>query len=161
MSAVTTVVVGRGLFGTATAKYLQRIRGERVLAVGPTKFDSNYGVYSSHNDQGRVVRLIGFDDYWTDLNVEAAFGFRQLELETGMTVVHRTGCVTACEIPYERSAYFQEDRVQRTASRVGLNIKVTTSQTPSEALLQETGFLGFGAPHVENAAFEDGTGGAG
>jgi sarcosine oxidase len=158
---LTTVVVGRGLFGTATAKYLQRVRGQRVLAVGPTTFDSKHKVYSSHNDQGRVVRLLGFDDYWTDLNMEAAAGFRDLEAETGLAIVHRTGCVTTCEIPYEHSAYFKGDRVQQTASRAGLDVQVAKAGA-ADRLLREKGF---GAPHpktgVENACYEDGATGAG
>ena len=163
----STIVVGRGLFGTAAAKHMQRVTGQRVLAVGPATFDSDHKVYSSHDDQGRVVRLLGFDDYWTDLNLEAAAGFRDLEAETGVTVVHRTGCVTTCEIPYEKSAYFKGDRVQRTAGRVGLPLHVQVAKTPtaSNQLLREKGLRPNPDPktggRVVNACYEDGATGAG
>ena len=81
------VVVGAGLVGSAAAKYLAR-SGARVAVIGPPEPDAGgpAEVFASHYDQGRVQRLIGFDDLWTRLCVETAQVWPQLEQSTGITV---------------------------------------------------------------------------
>ena len=63
---MTTVVVGNGLFGAATARHLAE-RGHEVVVIGappvgpdvrnlPENDWPNHRVYSSHNDAARLTR---------------------------------------------------------------------------------------------------------
>ena len=62
------VVIGKGLIGTATAKYLAKSSGS-VLIIGPdepTDF-SSATMFASHYDQARAQRIINFTPMWTQL----------------------------------------------------------------------------------------------
>ena len=141
----------------AAAKYLQKIQPghHQVLLVGPTGFDSETSVFSSHSDQGRVVRLLGSDDFWTDLNMESAAGFQALEAETSSKIVHSTGCITACAAAHNASAYFGYSRVQDAASKFGLNLQLAESPTSAVTLARGHGYQLQGA---RNACYEGGQG---
>lgn len=94
MSNWDIVVVGAGLVGSAAAKYLAQA-GTKVAVIGPAEPEdaSTAAVFASHYDQGRVQRLIGFDELWTRMSVESAQVWPQLEQLTGLTIHDPVGCL--------------------------------------------------------------------
>jgi sarcosine oxidase len=91
-------VVGAGLIGAATARHLA-VRGADVLLVGPPETDARAEVFASHYDQGRVVRRVGKDATWTQLNLATVDAVAALEAQTGLRILHRTGCWTVLDDP--------------------------------------------------------------
>ncbi|MBP7601380.1 MAG: hypothetical protein KA750_08545, partial [Thermoflexales bacterium] len=62
MPAFSTIVIGKGLVGTAAAKYLAAAQ-TGVAVIGPDE-PANFStatVFASHYDQARVLRRIGRD----------------------------------------------------------------------------------------------------
>jgi len=72
MKIYDVIVVGKGLVGTATAKYVSMTHGS-VAIVGPDEpVDYQKAiVFASHYDQARVQRVIGKDEVWTRLNLDS------------------------------------------------------------------------------------------
>lgn len=67
------IVIGKGLIGSAAARYLTQSQ-KNVAVIGPDEHpDVNEAiVFSSHYDQGRVQRVIGTDPVWTLLNLQSS-----------------------------------------------------------------------------------------
>ena len=78
------IVIGKGLIGSAAARYLSQSQNN-VMVVGPDEYsDVNEAiVFSSHYDQGRVQRIIGTDPVWTLLNLQSSGQYDFLEKESG------------------------------------------------------------------------------
>lgn len=91
-------VVGKGLIGSAAARYLSG-RGGHVAVIGPDEPKRpavHRGVFSSHYDQGRITRLIGRDPVYSKLaelainqysTVEEISGIR-FHFPVGMLIAH-------------------------------------------------------------------------
>lgn len=94
MNSWDVVVVGAGLVGSAAARHLTAA-GAAVAVIGPPEPEnlSAASVFASHYDQGRVQRLIGFDELWTRLSVESAAAWPELEKLTGLAVHDPVGCL--------------------------------------------------------------------
>lgn len=89
------IVIGKGLIGSAAAKYLAQ-SGLKTALIGPdepTGDLSSTAVFASHYDQGRVQRLIGIDPVWTRLNQESAKEYPLLEKESGIHFHYGVGCL--------------------------------------------------------------------
>ncbi len=100
------IVIGAGLVGSAAARHLAGV-GADVAVVGPAEPENaqSAAVFASHYDQGRVQRLIGFDELWTRLSVESAAAWPELERLTGMTVHDPVGCLY---LAHHRDSYLRE-----------------------------------------------------
>ncbi|MFJ8489013.1 NAD(P)/FAD-dependent oxidoreductase [Streptomyces sp. NPDC094038] len=88
------VVVGAGMFGSATAKYLAR-GGADVLVIGPEQPSRDgsrpsLAAYGAHRDEARIVRRLGWDQVWGTLDTRSADRMRALEAESGI------GFLTEC-----------------------------------------------------------------
>ncbi len=88
------IVIGKGLMGSAAAKYLSK-SVKRVAVVGPGEpSDTQQGiVFSSHYDQARIQRIIGTDAAWTLLNQQSAAEYPSLQKESGITFHTPAGCL--------------------------------------------------------------------
>lgn len=88
------IVVGKGLIGSAAARYLQKEVGN-VAIIGPDEPTDTLkaSVFASHYDQGRVQRLLGIDPVWTLLNKKAAVRYPMLERDSGVQFHHPVGCL--------------------------------------------------------------------
>ena len=88
------IVIGKGLIGSAAARYLIHSQ-KNVMVIGPDEhFDINEAiVFSSHYDQGRVQRIIGIDDVWTLLNLQSSAQYNFLEKESGIAFHSGVGCL--------------------------------------------------------------------
>ena len=89
-----TIIIGKGLIGSATAKHLSLT--ERNLAIiGPDEpSDPEQAlVFASHYDSGRVQRLIGHNDAMTRLNLLSVNHYPWLEAESGIKFHRGAGCL--------------------------------------------------------------------
>lgn len=102
-----TLIIGKGLVGSAAARYLSR-QQTGIAIIGPDEpaDDQEAVVYASHYDEARVQRLIGWDSVWTRLNTSATAAYAQLEKETGITFHTPVGCLYVN--PYGEDAYLKQ-----------------------------------------------------
>lgn len=97
--------MGSGLIGSAAAKYLAT-KSSEVLLIGvrePEDYRSA-GLFSSHYDNSRVQRIIGWNSTWTRLSLESATQWPTLESQTGIKFHDPSGCLYLAP---ERDAYLQ------------------------------------------------------
>ncbi len=88
------IVIGKGLAGSAAAKYLAAAK-MNVAVIGPDEPADYHDalVFASHYDQARVQRLIGKDEVWTRLNSDAVRQYPGIEAETGISFHQPVGCL--------------------------------------------------------------------
>ncbi len=100
------VVIGRGLIGSAAAKYLGK--QAKVALIGPDEATALRDgiVFSSHYDQARIQRIIGKDETWTMLNQQSALQYKIMEDETGVHFHNDVGCLYVN--PYGDDAYLEK-----------------------------------------------------
>lgn len=89
-----TIIVGRGLIGSAAAKYISRSR-KNVALIGPdeTTVLEQGIVYASHYDRARIQRIAGKDPIETLLNLQSAEQHRELEKESNIQYYVADGCL--------------------------------------------------------------------
>ena len=92
--AFDILVIGKGLVGSAAARYLSR-GPLKVAVVGPDEPlpGQDAIVHAAHYDEARVQRSIGWERVWTDLNIDAAKAYPELERSTGVKFHHTPGCL--------------------------------------------------------------------
>ncbi|CAB4332543.1 MAG: FAD-dependent oxidoreductase [Actinobacteria bacterium] len=117
MREYTHIVIGKGLIGTAAAKYLAQ-SGDSVLIIGPDepKDFTTSRMFASHYDQARVQRVINFSPMWTRLSVESTQAWPELQKATGIQFHNGAGCVYVAE---ETDSYLAS--VPSQAKEFGLN----------------------------------------
>lgn len=101
------LVIGKGLIGAATAKYLSAA-GKKVIVTGPDEPEDyeKAAIFASHYDQARVQRLIGKDEAWTRLNIDSANAYPSIEEETGIRFHNAAGCLYVN--PHQPDEYLQQ-----------------------------------------------------
>ena len=80
------VVVGNGLFGSAATRYLSQ-ESQNVAVIGPGEPEDELnhdGVYSSHYDERRLVRLLGRSAIRSKIGRMAMDNYRMLEEKSGI-----------------------------------------------------------------------------
>jgi len=78
-------VVGRGLMGTAAARYLAQM-GHRVALIGPSEPQNRAthdGPFGSHHDAGRITRGLAEKADWSRLALRSMARYRELEAILG------------------------------------------------------------------------------
>ena len=85
MEEFDVIVIGKGLVGTAAAKYLSAIQQD-IAIIGPDEplDKENAIVFASHYDQTRVQRIIGKDESWTKLNVDSVKQYGDIRQKSGI-----------------------------------------------------------------------------
>ncbi len=86
MSEFEFVVVGNGMFGSAAARYLSQ-KSNAVAVIGPGEPEDELthdGVYASHYDERRLVRLIGRSKLRSEIGRMAMANYRMLEERSGI-----------------------------------------------------------------------------
>ena len=95
------LVIGKGLFGSAAAKYLSR-SAAHVAILGPDEpvdKTAHEGVFASHYDQGRLAGRLGRGAVWTELADRSLRVYRQIEAESGIRFYTPTGRLHAPASP--------------------------------------------------------------
>ena len=104
-----SMVIGRGLIGSAAARYLS-MHQKNVAAIGPDE-SKDAIVFSSHYDQARIQRIIGTDPVWTLLNLQSANQYDFLEAESNTKFHSAPGCLYVN--PSGTDTYLEQIRSQR------------------------------------------------
>ncbi len=89
-----SIIIGRGLIGTAAAKYISRSQ-KNVALIGPdeaTALEQGI-VFASHYDRARIQRIVGKDSIETLLNLQSAQQHSELEEESGINYHVGDGCL--------------------------------------------------------------------
>ncbi len=137
--AYDCVVVGRGLIGTAAAKYLKQ-SFDKVAVIGPGAPDetniATAKVFASHYDQSRVQRVIGVDPIWTALNKQSAEAYPAIEKESGISFHGDEGCLYVS--PYGIDKYLQEAGAQ--SKRFNIKYKSLENAAAIQVAVDEYSF---------------------
>jgi sarcosine oxidase len=89
------LVIGKGLMGSAAARYLSRELG-RVGVIGPDEpldAATHDGLFASHYDQGRITRLLSRDLVWAELAHRSIKQYRAIEAASGIRFYEPRGCL--------------------------------------------------------------------
>ena len=146
MRHFSTIVIGKGLLGSAAAKYLAA-QAPDVALIGPDE-PTNYNqalVFSSHYDQARVQRLIGKDDVWTRLNQASVQQYAIISAQSGIDFHGKAGCLYVN--PYGQDDYLIN--APTISDRFNLDF---TSYAQAPALARD--FPDFRFPEQAQALFE-------
>ena len=89
-----SIVIGKGLIGSAAARYLSRQQKD-VAIIGPDESENfnSAVVFSSHYDETRIQRIIGTDSTWTLLNLQSAGQYNFLQNESNIRFHSGAGCL--------------------------------------------------------------------
>ncbi len=89
-----SIIVGRGLIGSAAAKYISRSQ-KNVALIGPDETTALQEgiVFASHYDRARIQRIVGKDSIETLLNLQSAKQHSELEQESGVNYHVGEGCL--------------------------------------------------------------------
>lgn len=142
-----TIVIGKGLVGSAAAKYLST-NNNNVAIIGtnePTEKDASPLVYASHYDQARVQRIIGKDATWTRLNINAAQQYNNIQKQTGIYFYNPVGCLYV--YPYGMDEYLknapaigkqfnQHFKTYNNAEEISADFKTLSFPAASQGLLE-------------------------
>jgi glycine/D-amino acid oxidase-like deaminating enzyme len=83
-------IIGAGLFGSAVARHLSNsIDG--VALIGPAEPQdprTHQGVFASHYDASRLVRIVDPDHLWATLAKRSIARFRDIERLSGIDFYH-------------------------------------------------------------------------
>jgi sarcosine oxidase len=113
------LVIGKGLFGSATVKYLSGEAG-RVAVIGPDEpqdIASHDGVFASHYDQGRLAGRLGRGPVWTELAEQSIGAYRQIEAQSGIRFYTPAGRL------YAPAASVDADYLAEMAAAYDLDIR--------------------------------------
>ncbi len=87
------IVLGKGMMGSAAAKYLAQA-GARVALIGPDEpadLKSHDGVFASHYDQGRITRCLAADSVWAELARRSIAAYPTIEQASGISFHRAAG----------------------------------------------------------------------
>ncbi|MEM7344559.1 MAG: FAD-binding oxidoreductase [Chloroflexota bacterium] len=93
MQTYDILVIGRGLIGSAAARHLSN-KGATVALIGPGEPDNHQthtGVFGSHYDSGRIVRILDPIPYYAHIAKQSIQRFRALEAQTNTRFYHEVG----------------------------------------------------------------------
>lgn len=91
------LVIGKGLFGSAAARYLSQVSNS-VGVVGPDEpadWSRHQGVFGSHYNEARVASFTGPDAVWTRLDQASMAQYRALEEQSGVAFYTASGRLSA------------------------------------------------------------------
>jgi len=148
-TAPEIIVVGRGLLGSAAARHLADT-GASVTLIGPGEPAdpaSHSGVFGSHHDSGRIMRIIDRNPYLAQIAAASIERQQELEMRTGIRFSFPVGHITMTTM----SGYY-EDLVE-----TGERFDVSFDQVDSDDIERAFPYLSF--PSDVCGVFESTTGG--
>eukprot|EP00629_Pelagomonadales_sp_RCC1024_P001349 CAMPEP_0119287078 /NCGR_PEP_ID=MMETSP1329-20130426/34954_1 /TAXON_ID=114041 /ORGANISM="Genus nov. species nov., Strain RCC1024" /LENGTH=116 /DNA_ID=CAMNT_0007287833 /DNA_START=117 /DNA_END=464 /DNA_ORIENTATION=+ len=88
------IVIGRGLVGSAAAKYAAEAHHSSVVAVGPDEASqAQLHTYGCHADEARICRRLDPDPVWACLAARSMDRYADLERRSGVKFHAATGCL--------------------------------------------------------------------
>lgn len=84
--SVDVVVIGAGMLGSSAAKYLAEMGADTVLVGQPEPVEkaTHSGVFASHYDTARIVRVIDRSPFYAKISHRSIMRFVELEKRTGV-----------------------------------------------------------------------------
>jgi glycine/D-amino acid oxidase-like deaminating enzyme len=140
------IVIGKGLIGSAAAKYLSR-ESNKIAIIGtdePTDFEKA-DIFSSHYDSGRVFRQLGKTPAMTSINYQANLEYPRLEKESDIDFHSKNGCLYVN--PYGTDDYLNTVEKKSKTHQVKMD-----RYSSGKAIKQDFHFLNF--PDKSNGMFE-------
>jgi sarcosine oxidase len=122
MAVFEHVVIGKGLIGSAAARYLSE-RSESVAILGPDEpvdVKRHRGVFSSHYDQGRLTRLVGRDLVYSKIAEIAIDTYPSIEERSGIRFHYPVGALVV-ESPRVPRGHMKPSPLE-TARRLGREV---------------------------------------
>lgn len=89
------IIVGRGMLGSAAAKYLAW-HSDGVALIGPPEPanpSTHAGVFASHYDEARITRTIDPDPVWALLANRSIARYPEIAAESGVEFYAEAGCL--------------------------------------------------------------------
>jgi len=88
------IIVGRGLIGSAAAKYISNSQ-KKVALIGPDEETvlQQQIIFASHYDRARIQRIFGRDEVSTLLNQQSASAYSSIQNESGIQFHSEEGCL--------------------------------------------------------------------
>lgn len=96
-----TIIIGKGLIGSAAARYLSEI-SQSVALIGPDEpadWPAHSGVFASHYDQGRITRVLDADPVWATLAQRSLAQYAVIERQSGLTFHYPVGGLKMAQHP--------------------------------------------------------------
>ena len=161
MRTLDIMVIGKGLAGSAAAKYLSVVT-DNIAIIGPDEPEDYKDaiVYASHYDQARVQRMIGKDEVLTRLNTDSTKQYPEIEAASGIAFHQAVGCLYVN--PYGTDDYLKHakglaDTFELSFTKFGngtsLNKRFTDFNFPESSMgLLETAPAGYINPRLLIAA---------
>ncbi len=88
-----TLVIGRGMFGSAAARHLSKM-SDGVALLGPDEpldRGAHTGVFGSHYDEGRMTRAVDPHPFWAHAAKRSIDRYREIENESGLSFFTGSG----------------------------------------------------------------------
>ena len=142
------VVIGKGMMGSAAAKYLAE-QSDGVALIGPDEPHDkkvHTGVFASHYDEGRITRTIDPDPNWATLANRSVARYRDIEARSGVSFYSEVGCLLTGPRRGENDGYI--GRVIQAADA----LKVETDILDDTQLADAFSFFSF--PSHSEGVFE-------
>lgn len=118
------IVVGRGMMGSAAARYLaEQTDGVALIGPGePQDHASHEGVFASHYDQARITRTIDQDPDWALLANRSIARYGDIANRSGIDFYKQAGCLIVGPQRDGPDTYI--GRVVNAAERLGVETQV-------------------------------------
>ena len=92
-------VIGKGMIGSAAARYLSHW-SDSVVLVGPDEpqgeWSAHEGLFASHYDQGRITRCLDGSLTWALWATRSIAAYPEIEAKSGIQFHYRSGGVQVC-----------------------------------------------------------------
>ncbi len=94
---IDIAIIGRGMIGAAAARHLAEA-GRSVALIGPDEPSdpqTYQGPFASHHDEGRITRIAGRDEVWTELAARSIARYSDIAARSGVEFHFARGMVAA------------------------------------------------------------------
>ncbi|MEM7126034.1 MAG: FAD-dependent oxidoreductase [Chloroflexota bacterium] len=122
-------VIGKGMIGSAAARYLSQWSDEVVL-IGPDEptgdWSQHDGVFASHYDQGRITRVMDRSIAWGIWAMRSIEAYPEIEAQSGIRFHHACGSVCVGFTEDMPNGYISG--YERTAHQLGIFYEKYTSE---------------------------------
>jgi sarcosine oxidase len=134
------IVVGKGMLGSATAKYLSA-KSDRVAVVGPDEPadpKTHDDVFSSHYDSGRITRILDTEYVWALAAKRSIEAYPIIEEKSGIKFFQPVGCLKIVDNDEHGNAYLSANL------SIGDKLGTLTERLNDSDLRSRWGYLNFG-----------------
>ena len=122
-------VVGKGMIGSAAARYLSKW-SDGVVLIGPDEptgeWSAHEGVFASHYDQGRITRRLDRSLTWALWGDRSIAAYAEIEAESGIRFHYPTGGITVGFRSDDPDSHL--NHLARTALQLGTRYERLTTE---------------------------------